>query len=555
MKKFVCIFRINSLFIFFIFSTCFLTGQTKYSVFIRANQVGYLPGDLKTAIVFSENYFPLNKFYIKTLTGNRTVFRGSLYNSKKSYGKFKYCYTANFSKLNFPGTYRIEFNGIFSYPFKIGNRIYNNVADSLMLFFKEQRCGPTHPILHAPCHLSDVIRLIGDKNHRGPVDVTGGWHDAGDYIKFLSTTALTTYILIFSYEFDSSKFGFDSDRNGVPDVLEEAKVGLDWMLRCNYSKYKLITQVQDLRDQNVGWRMPENDTLRYDRPGFAGIGKDQIGLYAAVMAMAYRIWSEKFKLYDFADKCLNAAINLYSIRDKVPDIDSSGTGFYKDNSYFGKLALGAVELYITTKKEQYLNDAEKYADSAGSDYWWSWGNINALADYRLAKFNPRFANYILNNLISFNKEKDKTTFNHAMPYTWGTTNSLLGAALEVILYKNLTGSSRFDSLAIDQRDFVLGRNPWGLSFIYNIGTQFPHHLHSQVAYFHGGYLPGALAAGPAPESLLKKYKIKIKNFHSNFFNTGTSKYYDDRFDYITNEPTIVSNATALFVYGFYSNRK
>ncbi|MGA8265893.1 MAG: glycoside hydrolase family 9 protein, partial [Ignavibacteriaceae bacterium] len=118
-----------------------------------------------------------------------------------------------------------------------------------------------------------------------------------------------------------------------------------------------------------------------------------------------------------------------------------------------------------------------------------------------------------------------------------------------ILYKKLTGKTTFDSLASYQKDYILGRNPWGLSFIYDIGTVFPKHFHSQIAYFHKGYLPGALTAGPAPESLLKNYKINRTNFQYDKFNSADVKYYDDRMDYITNEPTIVGNATALFVFG------
>ncbi len=423
-----------------------------------------------------------------------------------------------------------------------------------MLFFKEQRCGPTNPILHGPCHLSDVARLSGDKEHPGGTDLTGGWHDAGDYIKFLSTSAYTTYMLIFSYEFDKTKFGFDNDKNGVPDVLDEAKIGLDWLLRCNYSKYKLVTQVQDLRDHSVGWRLPDKDSLQYDRVGIVGIGKNQIGLYAAVMALGYKVWSEKFSEKDFADKCLKAAENLYSIRNQVPDIDTSTSGYYQDNQYWGKLALGAVELYNATKKFEYFNDAVTYGDSAGSDYWWSYGNINALADYRIAQLVPRFSKYILNNLISFNSRMDTSLFGEALPYSWGSTNAFLGAALQAILYKKLTNSSAFDSLAVLQRDYVLGRNPWGISFIYNIGSRFPEHLHSQVAYFNNGYLPGAMSAGPAPEAILKNYKIEDNRHTYDNFNTPTVKYFDDNRNYITNEPTITGNATAVFVYGFYSGR-
>ncbi|PJA97899.1 MAG: hypothetical protein CO128_10155, partial [Ignavibacteriales bacterium CG_4_9_14_3_um_filter_30_11] len=110
--------------------------------------------------------------------------------------------------------------------------------------------------------------------------------------------------MLFAYEFDPQKFGFDRNKNGVPDILDEAKIGLDWMKRANFQKDKLVTQIQDLSDHQVGWRLPENDTLRFNRAGYVGNGKNQIGLFSATMAIAYRIWKNKFKDLDFADDCL-----------------------------------------------------------------------------------------------------------------------------------------------------------------------------------------------------------------------------------------------------------
>lgn len=540
---------------FLVASAPFNCEASKYDpVFIRVNQVGFLPGDMKTGVVFSEGPVESKTFTIINLDNGKDEYSGRLSGEVETYDKFKFCYTIEFSRLRKQGRYIIETAGRRSAPFRIGPDIYDGVVDSLLLFYRVQRCGPTNPILHAPCHLSDVARVVGDSTVNGMVDLTGGWHDAGDYIKFLSTTAYTTYMMMFAYEFDPVKFGFDDNHNGTPDILEEAKIGIDWMLRANYSKYKLITQVQDLRDHDVGWRLPENDTLRYDRPGYVGMGKNQIGLFSAVMSLASRIWKNKFNEPAFAGRCLEAAENLYSIRNDVPDIDSSQSGFYQDSRYLGKLALGAIELYNSTHKRKYLADATTYADSAGSDYWWSWGDINSLADYKIAKYVPRFSVYIKNNLLAFNANKNNSVFREGMAFTWGTTNSFLGISLQGILYKNLTGSTEFDSLAVYERDYVLGRNPWGLSFIYNIGTYFPRRLHSQVAYFNNGYLPGALTAGPAPENVLKEYSIKRENFQYNYFNTPDVKYYDDIHDYITNEPTISSNATALFVFGYYSGR-
>ena len=141
-----------------------------------------------------------------------------------------------------------------------------------------------------------------------------------------------------------------------------------------------------------------------------------------------------------------------------------------------------------------------------------------------------------------------------MPYSWGTTNSFLGITLQGILFKAISHSNKYDNLIYNHRDFVLGRNSWGLSFIYGVGKKFPQRMHSQVGYFHNGYLPGALTAGPAPQSVLDKYPINRKNLEYEKFNSDSGKFFDDFQDFVTNEPTISGNATAIFVYGFFSNR-
>ena len=544
------ILNLSFLLLLFLFPSneCNVPNYSK--IYIRTSQLGFLPNDIKTGVIFSKDKIDTEKYYIINSVTQKVEFEDYLPDSILTYGKFNYAVPIDFTPLKKKGVYYIDVEGNRSITFRISNNIFNNITDSLLLFYQAQRCGPTKPILHKMCHLHDVIKLIGTKDSSA-VDLTGGWHDAGDYIKFLSTTSFTTYLMLFAYEFDNIKFGFDRNKDGTPDILEEAKIGLDWMKRANYKKGKLVTQVQDIKDHQVGWRLPEKDKLRFNRPGFVGIGKNQIGLYAATMALAYRIWKDEFKDIDFANDCLKRAIELYSIKDKVPNIDSMPSGFYQDSRYLGKLALGATELFISTQDSSYLKDAEIFADSAGSDYWWSWGDINSLADYKLATLIPRFKDYLQNNLIHFRNTSKNSVFGEGMPYSWGTTNSFLGITLQSILYKRLTGEVKFDSLAATQRDFILGRNPWGISFIYNIGRVFSKHLHSQIAFFNRGYLPGALSAGPAPLSILKNYNIKRERLLFNYFNTDSVKYYDDRWDYITNEPTIVGNATALFVFGYY----
>ncbi|HEX9251654.1 MAG TPA: glycoside hydrolase family 9 protein, partial [Ignavibacteriaceae bacterium] len=302
----------------FISQIIFVNCHTSISdnIYIRSNQIGYLPGDLKTAIILSKTDLKNKPFFILENNSSKIKFEGSVTDSPSDYGSFNFCYEIDFSDLNTPGTYKIKLSGTESYPFQIGDSIFNNVRDSLSLFFKAQRCGPTKPILHQPCHLSDAAKIIGYKNSTAR-DLTGGWHDAGDYVKFLKTTAYTTYMLLFSYEFDPQKFGYDLDKNDVPDILEEAKVGLDWLLRCNVDNKTLVSQVQNENDHNIGWRLPENDSLQFERPAFVSIGKNTIGIYSAVLALASKIWKEKFYDDEFSTKCLNTAEKFYSLRNNV----------------------------------------------------------------------------------------------------------------------------------------------------------------------------------------------------------------------------------------------
>lgn len=503
-------------------------------------------------MILSDTDLSKKSFSVLDASSRKTVLENVIDSSPYSYGNFNFCYEIDFSKFKETGNYKIKIGDIESFDFKIDEKIFNPVRDSLSLFFKVQRCGPTNPILHKPCHLSDAAYLIGYKDSLSR-DLTGGWHDAGDYVKFLKTTSYTTYLLLFSYEFDNEKFDFDLDGNNVPDILEESRVGLDWLMRANIDNQKFVIQVQNETDHSIGWRMPEDDSLQFNRPGYVSISKNSIGYYSAVMALASRIWKESFLDNEFSSKCLELAINFYNLKDNAPDFDSIYSNHYPDNDFNGKLALAAIELFITTGKKNFFDDAVKYGNLAGADYWWSVGQINSLAHYKIAKFNPEFANYIYQNLNAAKTNADKNLFHLGLDFSWGTTNCLLGVSFQSILYKKLTGSNLFDSLNIFQRDFVLGKNVWGVSFIYNIGKKFPKHLHSQIAFFNNGYLPGGLAAGPAPYSILKTKEILRDNFDYDRFNSDEIKYYDDYKDFITNEPTIAGNATALFVFGYFSS--
>lgn len=536
--------------VFFLLTYSIVFSQT----YIRVNQIGFLPGDYKSALILSNSDLSGNEYVVKNIDGKEEK-KGLIVDPIGSYGNFAFVYNIDFSSLNTFGNYFIEVGECKSVKFEIGNKLYNSIVDSLLLFFKVQRCGYTSPYLHEICHIADATSYIENGIEiKEQIDVTGGWHDAGDYTKFFNTTAFTTYMLLFAYEFDKQKFGFDNNKNNIPDILEEAKIGLDWLIRASHN-YKFVTQVQDEDDQSVGWRMPEDDPLQFDRPAFIGIGKNLIGIFVATMSLAHRIWKDELNYNQFANKCLTLAENYYSIKDDVPDIASDGTGVYVDKSYEGKMALGAIELFNSTQRPGLLIDAKKYADSAKADFWWSWGDVNSLAHYKLIEYDRNYITYLRKNLEHFLETSNKTPFGRGVEVTWGTNHAILGVALNEILYEKVTGDKSFRNLALSQRDYILGRNPWGVSYISNIGEVSTKNLHHQVAYFRDGKIPGALAAGPIPKIILEERNIEFES-PDRFakFQTDSLVYIDDRMDYISNEPTISSNATAVFVFGYFSKR-
>jgi len=532
-----------------------ITSQlfAKSEIFIRLSQVGFLPNDIKSGIILSNIELTEMQFKLINSNNNKFEYEGKIGNNEGKFGNFKYSYKFFFSDFNKLGNYKIALKSYRSFNFEIGNLIYAPVVKELMKFFPIQRCGYTNTSEHKICHITDATSLIdGEKVFNKTIDVTGGWHDAGDYVKFLSTTALTTYTLLFAYDFNNEKFDFDFDNNNVPDILEEAKIGLDWMLRAQTDDNRFITQVQNLQDHDVGWRLPENDSLAFNRPGYIGIGKNIIGIYVATLSLASRIWKDKFDNYSFADECLTSSKKYYELKDSVQDIDSSGTGHYIDNNFEGKLALAAIELYITTKDRTFLKDAKKYGLAAGAEYWWSYGNISTFAHYRLAKYDRYFLELIKQSLTFFNNNRNSKLFGETVPLGWGSNLTQIGTAIQAILYNDITGNNEFDSLKISVRDYLLGKNQWGISFVSNIGTNYSKNLHHQISFIKNKTLPGGFAAGPVLRSTVQSYKLLYaQRDRYSKFQTESAYYRDDRIDYVTNEPTIISNAMAILIFGHF----
>jgi endoglucanase len=569
--------------------------------YIRINQVGYLPNDSKSALIMSK--IPVRGgFSISDASGRHRVFSGELKEIPASDwgGKFSHYYQADFSKLIKPGTYRIDLDGqkTSSPSFVIGK--YPAYQEDLLFFMRQQRCG-YNPFLGTFCHQKDGKTVYGPMPDGTVIDVTGGWHDAGDQLKYLITASNATARMLLAYELEKNKFADKVDAlgaekpNGIPDVLDEAKWGLDWILKLHPAPDQLFHQVADDRDHR-GFKLPQDDPADYGwgpnsyRPVYFADGKPQglrnfkskatgianlAGRSAAAMAMAYRIWKNDLHDDVYADRCLKAALELYGMGQKQEGYqqgNSFGAPYrYNENTWADDMEWAAAELYKALRKPSYLSDAKRYAAIISATSWmqyetsdmgeqmsrhyerYPFTNVGHYALYQIAdvKTKREVAAYYRNGLERIAARARTNPYGVGVPFLWCSNNLVVAYITQVLLYEKMTGDLRYHRSMIEHRDWLLGRNPWGTSMFTMIprSGEFPEDVHLPLVQLLKKQVPGGLVDGPIDSKTYAGLIGLRLNQPDEFgeFQTDKVVYHDDVGDYSTNEPTMDGTADAILL--------
>ncbi len=522
-------------------------SQKGGETYIRINQVGYLPGETKTAIIMSVKDISGASFQV--LNQNLTeAYSGSLSDDRGPYLAFPHHFVADFSALQEPGRYTVSANDNSSPPFRIAKAIYSDVVETTLKFFRMQECGNINNEFRSPCHLKDATSVIGAQTTISKLDLVGSWHDAGDYTKYLITTAYASYFLLLSYHQQHALLK-NGSRNVAQEALNEARVGTDWLLKLHYQPDRLIVQVSDARDHDVGWRLPEKDRLENNRPAYDEPSRAVCGIYAATMALAAKTFAEAGDPA-YAARCLQQAREVFDLADTgIPNYSAVAEQMYCDKSYLDNLTLGATELYRMTGEQKYLTRAIGWCDSLEIMQWLSWGDLEGLAFARIGQYHPPAFQRLHLVLSKFDEIANSNPFGYPLEsYPWGSLGQQTAVAAIALLYQESSGHTEFTNLILKQRDFLLGCNSHGVSFIGAVGTEYVRNFHHQIAMIKGSSLPGAVSEGYCAKSLIRKYNIELKD-PDRFarFQTPDVVYYDDRNDYISNEPTIVTNAQTVYV--------
>jgi hypothetical protein len=233
----------------------------------------------------SKNETGLKTFQLIDAGSEKIVLTGKAGKAYGSYGPFTQSYRLNFSAYKKPGTYYLQAGDAKSPEFNIGEDVYKGTADFCLRYMRQQRTG-FNPFLNDSCHTHDGYALYGevagikDSTH---VDVVGGWHDASDYLQYATTSANATYHLLMAYRDFPSVFADDKMANGLhgkndrADVLDEAKWGLDWLLKMHPRENWMFNQIADDRD-HISMRMPGQDSQYekgFERPVYFINGERQ----------------------------------------------------------------------------------------------------------------------------------------------------------------------------------------------------------------------------------------------------------------------------------------
>lgn len=548
---------------------------------IYTNQAGYLTNGIKT---FITNAFDL-EFEIFSIATNTCVYRGTI-SEKARFDEASGLVgsAADFSDFKAPGTYYIKIGVVDSYPFEISDTVFNDVTKKSLKSFYYQRCGSHLGKAYAGIHGHDACHMGPNRYHEsaefsGSKDVSGAWHDAGDYGRYIIPAAVSIGLMMMGYERFPEKLSFDNleipeSGNNVPDFLDEMKYELEWMLKMQHLKegdfYGGVHYMVNSR--NYTWDLPEKDV---DEQFIYGISSRATGAFAAIMAMAAR----NFKKYDpeFAAVLLDAAVHAWDFlerKGRYPEggfqrPDDTKTGGYatvaRDNQNDTPDKMwAAVELWLTTGEEHYHELASSLLSNPDNlQGGLNWMDTSGFAEIQYCLTNKEDADNLLSaslkNRIKLECDRLLELSNNNLfgpcllntDYKWGSNGEVLTRALVLIIGSIEFDSAEYKTAALKQLNYILGLNCHNLSFVTGVGTDAVKNIHHAALATDRdkGAFPGLLAGGPNNE-------ISADPILSRFFtaNTPPAKCYKDHVDsYSSNENCILYNAPLIPVSAFFSN--
>ncbi|MGN0169028.1 MAG: glycoside hydrolase family 9 protein [Acetatifactor sp.] len=521
---------------------------------IFVNQCGYQP-EMEKKVTFRAEE-PV-QFTVLRSDGS-TVFEGLAEEKVINESAKETDFIGDFSKLKEEGRYYISARGLGeSDTFAIGGDVYLDVLQKAMHFFYLQRCGfglsekAAGIFAHKACHLEKAV-VYGSREKR---DVCGGWHDAGDYGRYVGPGAMAAAQLLLAYEANRELAEaycnpvYETKKQEMPAYLAEVKYELDWMMKMQREDGALYHKVSCYNF--CGFIMPEEEN---EELVISPVSVTATADFAAVMAMAVRF----YKGYDetYAAKLEQASRRAY---DALKGMTLPGgfrnpkeitTGEYGDACDKDERYWAAAELYKAFGEEQYRRDFEALAqEKIYHGYGWtemgSYGNRAYLST--TYEVDEKLKKRIKNSMADLAEEKykiaEKDGYGTALlkdEYTWGSNLDAANNGLQLCDAWFITGDEKYRRAAEEQLHYLLGRNPMGLCYLTGCGTDAVKHPHHRPSGFLGKAMPGMLSGGPcnllADETVKQIFTKETPPAKSLADMTGS---------YSTNEVTIYWNSAFI----------
>ncbi len=565
---------------------------------IRVNQVGYLPDAPKVAVLCSLDPSDSARAvtFVVRSNQNRVVVGPRRAVASGAFGPCRQTFRLDFSALRTAGEYVIAAGDVRSPVVRVGATVYAGAVDTLLGYMRQQRSG-FNPFFRDSVHRLDgyVVDDTGRVVRFQPV--SGGWADAADYLQYVATSATATYQMLMAYRDHRSSAG-DVVRadglagaNGVSDLLDEARHGLEWLLRMFPSDTEMFNQLGDDRD-HAYLDLPTTDSSDYgwgkgkQRPVYACTGRPQglfqgknrstgyastAGKYASAFALGAQIYARADTL--LARVLRAKAVAAYALGQRYPGVCQTAPGrspyFYEEENWVDDMELAAGELQALTHDARYQRDASGYArrervtpwmgaDTARHYEWYPWHNnghfqlwrVGAAADRRDA------ARYYKEGLEAVVRRAGNG-FRIGVPFIWCSNNLVVSFATQARLYRQMTGDTRFRADEQAAVDWLFGANPWGTSMVIGYPRRgvWPRDPHSVVAMQFGPEaLTGGLVDGPVYRSIFQSLRGIALRAADEYapFNTGFIVYHDDLGDYSTNEPIMDGTANLIYLMSTFS---
>jgi hypothetical protein len=582
----------NYLLTLFLIGSLAMYGQN--GSWVRVNQVGYQPQSVKVAVFISEKETPNLAFAVKDAGTHQAVLNGAGIVANAERWGMKKALRLPFTGLEKNGKYYVECNGVKSPVFTVNENVYDGASDFILNYMRQQRCG-FNPYLDTLCHQHDGYIVDHPARTGEQIDVRGGWHDASDYLQYLTTSANATFQMLFAWQQTPDKTIFKDEynaagkkgSNSIPDILDEARWGLEWMVKMNPDSALMFNQIADDRD-HANLRNPAHDRVDYGygagtgRPVYPVTGKPQglrehknrstgVSSSAAKYASAFALGADVFQTIDsaFARVLQEKTAPAYGYAAAVPGNNQTACTvspyFYEEDNWVDDMELAAATQYALSKTDNWLTKADYWGQLEEVTPWMELGRarhyqfypfIN-LGHYYLAQSdNPvireKYTGYMKKGLESLQKRAAEYNdpFLNGVPFIWCSNNLVTAAITQALLYQEVSGDDTFLEMEAALRDWLLGCNPWGTSMIcgYPANGDYPSRTHSFISEKMDDIPAGGLIDGP----IYKHTYEALRGIHLEYedsyapFQFGAAVYHDDPGDYSSNEPTMDGTASLSY---------